>query len=91
MVRGGLSPRAEDIQAGLSHRPGQEGATAPSTPISEPAGWGVGFGSGRPGFKSQLCFLLAVSLGMLLSFPGPVLSSGKQLTLLPCRFTVRAK
>lgn len=25
MVRGGLSPRAEDIQAGLSHRPGQEG------------------------------------------------------------------
>ena len=30
-------------------------------------------------------------LGKLLSLSGPELSSGKQLTLLPCRFTVRAK
>lgn len=68
----GLTPRIEDTQAGLSHTPGQKGANAPSIPISELAGWGVGFGSDRPGFKSQLCFLLTGSLGMLLSFPGPI-------------------
>lgn len=50
--------------------------------LSDPGGWGMGFGSERPGFKSQFCCPLAVSLDMLLSLSGPELSSGKELTLL---------
>lgn len=44
---------------------------------SEPAGWGVGFGSGGPRFKSQLCCLLACVLRHVISLSGPELSSEK--------------